>query len=118
MTLDEIMNGKGHSSPGLLGLISAYIDTLDVKQEELTKINGYLNLIRLRANGSLLTPATWIRNFVQTHPAYARDSVVTQEINYDLIVAIDEIEQGVRSAPDLLPVDYMGGEADKDSVYP
>jgi len=113
--LDEIMNGKG-DSPGLLSLVLAYIDTLDVQEEELTKIHNYLNLIRLRSNGSLLTPATWIRNFVQAHPAYARDSVVTQEINYDLIVAIDEIERGVRSASDLLPQDYTGGDADKGSL--
>jgi glutamate--cysteine ligase catalytic subunit len=32
-----------------------------------------------------------MRNFVRAHPAYARDSVVTQEINYDLMVAIDEM---------------------------
>jgi len=38
-----------------------------------------------------LTAATWIRNFVQTHPDYKHDSVVSQEINYDLLVAVDEM---------------------------
>ena len=41
--------------------------------------------------GSLQTPATWIRNFVRSHPAYKFDSVVSQEINYDLMVAIDDM---------------------------
>ena len=41
--------------------------------------------------GSLITPATWIRNFVRSHPAYKFDSVVSQEINYDLFVAVDEM---------------------------
>lgn len=41
--------------------------------------------------GTLITPATWIRNFVHSHPAYKFDSVVNQEINYDLFVAIDEM---------------------------
>lgn len=41
--------------------------------------------------GSLLTAATWIRNFVQSHPDYKQDSVVSQEINYDLLTAIDEM---------------------------
>ncbi|KIK67150.1 hypothetical protein GYMLUDRAFT_69344 [Collybiopsis luxurians FD-317 M1] len=118
MTIDEIMNGKGNSYSGLLGLVWAYIDTLDVEGQELSKIRSYLDLIRQRANGSLLTPATWIRNFVRTHPAYARDSVVTQEMNYDLIVAIDEIERGVRSAPDLLPANYTGGGTDGGSLSP
>ena len=31
------------------------------------------------------------REFVLSHPAYKFDSVVSQEINYDLMVAIDEM---------------------------
>lgn len=41
--------------------------------------------------GTLQTPATWIRNFVRSHPAYKFDSVVSQEINYDLMVAVDNM---------------------------
>lgn len=41
--------------------------------------------------GSLETAATWIRNFVRSHPQYKFDSVVSQEINYDLLVAVDEM---------------------------
>jgi glutamate--cysteine ligase catalytic subunit len=41
--------------------------------------------------GSLQTPATWIRNFIRSHPAYKFDSVVSQEINYDLINTIDKM---------------------------
>lgn len=85
--------------------------------------------------GSLLTPATWIRNFVRAHPDYKHDSVVSAEINYDLMVAVDEMyvfitpvmtdcnadtapfsERGVRRAPDLLPDDYTGGEKDKGTI--
>ncbi|KAF5370723.1 hypothetical protein D9758_001829 [Tetrapyrgos nigripes] len=116
MTMDEIMNGKGDHFPGLLGLVSAYVDTLDVEEEALSKIRAYLDLVKRRSNGSLLTAATWIRNFVRSHPAYGKDSVVSQEINYDLLVAVDEIERGVRSAPGLLPKDYTGGEKDQGSI--
>jgi len=41
--------------------------------------------------GKLITPASWIRNFIVTHPAYKNDSVVSDEINYDLAKAIDEM---------------------------
>jgi glutamate--cysteine ligase catalytic subunit len=41
--------------------------------------------------GHLVTPATWIRNFITSHPTYRRDSVVTEEINYDLAKAVDEV---------------------------
>lgn len=43
------------------------------------------------ATGTLSTPATWIRNFVQSHPDYKKDSVVSQVINYDLLMAVDEM---------------------------
>ncbi|CAL1706490.1 unnamed protein product [Somion occarium] len=102
-TLDEIINGKNDHFPGLLKLIYAYLDTLDMCEHEQVRITQYLDLVRRRANGSLITPATWIRNFVRSHPAYKFDSVVNQEINYDLMVAVDEIERGIREAPEFLP---------------
>ena len=40
---------------------------------------------------TLRTPATWIRNYVRSHPSYKFDSVVSQEICYDMMVAIDEM---------------------------
>ena len=39
--------------------------------------------------GDLQTPATWMRDFVRSHPSYKFDSVVSQEINYDLLKAVD-----------------------------
>lgn len=41
--------------------------------------------------GTLQTPATWMRNFVRSHPAYKFDSAVNQEINYDLLRTIDDV---------------------------
>ncbi|KAI6140204.1 glutamate-cysteine ligase-domain-containing protein [Pisolithus tinctorius] len=87
------------------------------------KIDKYLGLVRGRADGlwpsdrlvlvmadvykgTLQTPATWIRSFVRSHPAYKFDSVVSQEINYDLLIAIDRIERGTLCAPELLPEGY------------
>jgi len=116
-TLNEIINGKGEAFPGLIGLVESYIDTLDLSKTEQLKISSYLDLVRRRANGSLKTPATWIRDFVRSHPEYKFDSAVSKEINYDLVVAIDEIERGVRRAPDLLPEDYMGSEKVSGSLY-
>ncbi|KAK2464301.1 hypothetical protein APHAL10511_003758 [Amanita phalloides] len=91
MTLEEIMNGKGENIPGLIGLADAYIETLDVGIDEMAKIKQYLELIRRRSKGELQTPATWIRDFVRSHPSYKFDSVVNQEINYDLLKAVDAL---------------------------
>ncbi|KAJ7084345.1 glutamate-cysteine ligase catalytic subunit [Mycena belliarum] len=116
MTMNEILNGKGSDFPGLLGLIMAYLETLDISPDESARIHNYLDLIRKRSNGTLLTPATWMRNFVRSHPTYKQDSVVSAEINYDLMVAVDEIERGVRKAEDLMPADYTGSKEDSGSI--
>ena len=67
------------------------MDTLDFDEETGKKLNSYLDLIERRANGSLLTTASWIRNFVRSHAAYKFDSVVSQEINFDLMTAVDQM---------------------------
>ena len=82
---------QGDDFPGLMGLVYAYLDTLDMDKEQNERINAYLEFVKRRADGSLTTTATWIRNFVRSHPAYEFDSVVSQEINYDLLRAIDEM---------------------------
>jgi glutamate--cysteine ligase catalytic subunit len=82
---------QGDSFPGLIGLVEKYIGTLDLSDSESHKISSYLDLVRRRADGSLKTAATWIRDFVRSHPSYKFDSVVNKEINYDLVVAVDEM---------------------------
>ncbi|KAL1744780.1 glutamate-cysteine ligase-domain-containing protein [Schizophyllum fasciatum] len=91
MTMQEVMNGKDDTFPGLIGLVDLYLETLHVEQHEMDRIQNYLTLIRQRSTGQLKTPATWIREFVLNHPKYKKDSVVSEEINYDLMVAVDEM---------------------------
>lgn len=38
-----------------------------------------------------MTPASWYRTFIRSHPAYKHDSVVSAEICYDLARAVDEM---------------------------
>ena len=75
----------------MIGLVEVYLYTLDVDVETQKKLGSYLDLVRRRSNGTLKTAATWIRDFVRSHPAYKLDSVVNQEINYDLMVAVDQM---------------------------
>lgn len=53
-----------------------------------TTIENYIKLVSMRASGELLTPATWIRGYIRGHPAYQNNSVVSDEINYDLVRTI------------------------------
>lgn len=47
---NDAMQGVAH--PGLLGLVHAYLETLDISEEERCKISRYLDLIKRRSTGA------------------------------------------------------------------
>eukprot|EP00542_Grammatophora_oceanica_P009477 CAMPEP_0194027776 /NCGR_PEP_ID=MMETSP0009_2-20130614/1846_1 /TAXON_ID=210454 /ORGANISM="Grammatophora oceanica, Strain CCMP 410" /LENGTH=925 /DNA_ID=CAMNT_0038666947 /DNA_START=219 /DNA_END=2996 /DNA_ORIENTATION=- len=102
MTMAEIMTGKGDYFPGLIPLVFAYLDHINCDSVTRQKVEKYLDFIEKRATGKLLTPATWMRNYVRSHPAYKGDSVVTDEIAYDLMQTCKEIGLGQLHVPELL----------------
>ena len=64
-----------------------------------------INFYVIHPTGELFTTAHWIRNFVQNHPDYKKDSVVSETINYDLICRCDDITQG-RVMDPTLTIDF------------
>jgi glutamate--cysteine ligase catalytic subunit len=80
MTMEEIMCGKGGYFPGLIPLVHAYLDYINCDTVTRQRIVNYLDFIEQRASGKLVTPATWMRDFVRKHPSYKQDSIVTEEI--------------------------------------
>jgi glutamate--cysteine ligase catalytic subunit len=102
MTMKEIMTGKGDYFPGLIPLVRAYLDHINADDVAHAQISKYLDFIELRSKGELVTPATWMRNFVRNHPAYKNDSHVNQEIAYDLMMACKDIGEGKRHEKSLL----------------
>jgi glutamate--cysteine ligase catalytic subunit len=107
MTMKEIMTGKSDYFPGLIPLVRAYLDYINCDDVAHRKITKYLDFIEQRAIGALVTPATWMRKFVRSHPAYKGDSVVNHEIGYDLMMACKEIGEGVRHEKELLGDFYI-----------
>lgn len=51
MTADEIVNGKG-DYPGLVGVVSAYVDSLELDLQARCQLAIYLDLVRSRASGA------------------------------------------------------------------
>jgi glutamate--cysteine ligase catalytic subunit len=78
--------------PGICTLIDLYLDKQDISEATRQILKAQVSLVRQRATGERITNATWIRNFVRNHPAYKHDSVVTHEINYDLMQAIIHLD--------------------------
>ncbi|GKZ27789.1 Zn finger-containing GTPase-Activating Protein for ARF [Aspergillus brasiliensis] len=92
MTISDIINGSPDGSfPGLIPLVESYLNSVNVDVETRCSLASYLDLIRKRANGTLWTGAKWIREFFASHPGYKHDSVVSEEICYDLVKAVDEM---------------------------
>ncbi|UZJ52030.1 hypothetical protein CBS101457_001350 [Exobasidium rhododendri] len=123
-TLDELINGAGTSTedgsegfPGLITLINNYLDSLNVDVETRCQLGLYLDLISSRANGSLMTTASWMRKFIRSHPDYKQDSVVSAKINYDMIKTLDDIERGVVEAPGFLPSHYAKRRRESETQH-
>lgn len=103
LTLNEIING----SPEFIGfvpLVRQYLATMNADMGILCELDDYLTLVSKRASGELQSAASWIREFVDKHPDYKHDSVISEKINYDLLDTIEKITQGEWSlAPNMLP---------------
>lgn len=52
----------------------------------------YLNFLADRSKGKILTDAKFMRNYVLNHPGYKKDSLLTDEILYDMSVMLLTLE--------------------------
>ncbi|XP_041043314.1 glutamate--cysteine ligase catalytic subunit isoform X2 [Carcharodon carcharias] len=104
MSIDTIINGKEGVFPGLIPIINSYLENMEVDVDTRCSILNYLKLIRKRASGELMTAACWLRKFVADHPNYKQDGIVTEKINYDLIMKCDQIAKGLHDCPKLIGV--------------
>lgn len=102
MTMAEIMCGKGDYFPGLISLVNVYLDHIHCDKVTRQRLTLYLDFISRRSRGELLTPATWMRRYVRNHPSYMGDSVVTDEIAYDLMIECRDIGEGTLHIPEML----------------
>src|ERR1044072_4114887 len=96
MSVNEIINGQtnspdGNGFPGLIPLVESYLNSMNVDVETRCDLARYLDLIRKRADGTYCTAAKWIRHFVRSHDKYQKDSVVGDDITYDLVKAAERI---------------------------
>ena len=91
LTINEIFNGcEKYNYPGLI----VYYKKIMNFMFKTNNMNNYIDFIEKRAKGEIWTDAKYIRNFVLNHEKYKKDSIVTDEINYDLIKHILLIQNG------------------------
>lgn len=100
---------QGRHFPGLIPIIFMYLDIIECDDVTRAVVEDYMELIVERARGSCAssvdtaiiggshrdvrmllagnvpTFATWMRKQVTEHPAYKHDSVVSQEVAFDVL---------------------------------
>ena len=94
MSIAEIINGSSDPNcgfPGLIPLVETYLNSVNIDVSTRCELARYLDLIRKRADGTLWTGAKWLREFVRSHPEYKGDSVVSEQVTYDLVKAVEEM---------------------------
>lgn len=88
LRLSEIFGGyqsdDGYSFPGLCNLIRKLNDCKEISKENQLKICSYMCYMCQRMKGENMSGAQWIRKFIQDHPSYKKDSLIPEEVMYDL----------------------------------
>ncbi|XP_036172238.1 glutamate--cysteine ligase catalytic subunit isoform X8 [Myotis myotis] len=109
MSIDTIINGKEGVFPGLIPILNSYLENMEVDVDTRCSILNYLKLIKKRASGELMTVAKWMREFIANHPDYKQDSVITDQINYSLILKCNQIANELCECPELLGPAFRRG---------
>ena len=105
MSILEILTGKQGYYPGLVPLVLAYLQHIGCDPETERIVRSYLDLIVKRASGELVTAAKWMRKYVEDHVDYENDSIVKDNIAFDLLSACHDIGVGRLYVPELLGVE-------------
>lgn len=102
MSIDEIINGS-EGFVGVMPIVWHYVESLDdgSNSELIMKIKRYLKLVSDRASLKVKTTARMMRDFIDSHPRYAHDSVVNDEVAYDLLQTMDKIGRSELMCPEL-----------------
>lgn len=96
----QILNGDesiGYSK-GLLQLCQQFMELKGWPQDKQDEVMRYLRFLSDRASGRLPSGARFIREFVHSHPDYRRDSIVTEQINYDLLKMMTTLNESESEA--------------------
>jgi len=59
-------------------------------------LSSFDELIQI-SKGEIPTFATWMREFIENHPDYQNDNVISDKINHDINLVTSEITKGTVS---------------------
>ena len=71
-----------------------YLRNIELETDTGCTLFRYFKFLSQKSTGELMTNAKFLRQFVLNHPKYQKDSVVSEEINFDMFCEIDKILDG------------------------
>ena len=86
----------------VINYINEYQDGKFYNELEKNQLFEYINLVKLRSTGELMTGAQWQRNFALNHKLYKKDSNISEPLCRCLTDLIDDVVHGRQKAPKLL----------------
>lgn len=76
--IHEILAGKQSIGyKGILPLIEEFMQDKKYNKEQVGQIRMFLSFVLERSKGEIITGAKYMRDFVLNHPAYEKDSIVS-----------------------------------------
>jgi len=108
LSLHEILFGSGE----YIGLLNHIKSRLLEKCSKCDKVSfKYINLVEEVnrfvsdiTSGKRLTLAQWQREYVDKHPDYEHNSILSKKVMDDLVLKLNDISKGVASDPNFYPI--------------
>jgi glutamate--cysteine ligase catalytic subunit len=93
LTAAEVFFGKG-SYDGLFKYVDVYLkEAIACPPDQYSQLNNrYFELLKRRLRGEIPTGARFLRNFILNHSQYQHDSIVTDEMAFDMVRTCTRME--------------------------
>lgn len=87
LSLAEIFGGKGEY-PGMFAIIRKFMDVRSYSEHERHSFGHILDFVMARCRGEVPTGAAFIRHYVQNHPLYRKDSIISPLLYQALVTQV------------------------------
>lgn len=106
------MLGDPDVGVGLIELCDTFMQNNSWTANQITRTHIYLEFLAARSKGKVPTGARFMRNFVHAHPQYKQDSILSDEVMYDLCSMVTTLEDKKDAARKDLLGQFFEGEPD------
>jgi glutamate--cysteine ligase catalytic subunit len=87
---------------GLIDVFNFYMQDNSWSEEHIAETNVYLRFLAARAQGKLPTGARFLRDFIMAHSAYKQNSIISDEIIFDISKMAASLNGPLNSAQEIL----------------